>query len=77
MAYRIDPIIECNLNEGTTFTGPLEGHEVIWTIVSRELRYLYVATNVNGNYVEKKYSVTQFGYLMCIKKIFHFVEVKL
>ena len=77
MSYRIDPIIKCNITEGTTFLGPLKGEMVEWRIDKVDVKYVYVSTHAHGRYSDNKYTFNQFGYLMTVKKIFHFIEVKL
>lgn len=80
MAFICDPIIECNLNVGTVFSAPLQGKEVEWEIIERmkgEYDVIIARASVEGKEVIRNYTVNQFGYLMSVKKIFHFVRVVL
>ena len=58
MAYSCDPIIECNLNVGTIFSGPFEGKECEWEIVERLGNMMTV--KLSGDEVYRNYSVNQF-----------------
>ncbi len=46
--FQCDPIIECQLNPGTKFKGPLKGEDVIWEITSRIEDKILLETEVNG-----------------------------
>lgn len=74
MGFSCDPIIECQLNPGTTFKAPFQGETEVWKIIGRTDKE--VICELPGKCI-KYYSVNQFAYLMSVKRIFHFVEVVL
>ena len=79
MAYSCDPIIECNLNVGTIFSGPFEGEDREWEIIERmpgfEGRSDTLIVKLCGGEAVRNYTINQFGYLISVKRIFKFVKV--
>jgi len=68
-----DPIIDCQLNEGTIFIAPVNGVKGIWRIVRRDGDKIYCKGPFNK---EKVFTTSQFWYLMRVKRLVDFLSVK-
>lgn len=73
--FKIDPIVECQLNEGTVFLAPLQGEMVKWEIIRRDIAG--ILARAEGGIAHKSYTFSQFWYLYSIKRSVRFVSVEM